>query len=465
MPTFRCIDARGYQFTEGNLYEIDTTRNYTNESDEEFCYVRENDGTEVDCYFSRFEPVEENPVPQPTEPAQTQTWRPVTDISELSVGMQVRVRSNLRHICENEAVADPGYVNQMDRFIGQTVTIRSIGSYYVAIDNSALDWCPEQFEILASPVENTHDFKVGDIVIITKQNDTYYNRIAYIEKVTATSVKTNLYYGNYRLEDIKKVNEEEILNPVMEELFPNNYTQIPTADVNAIKQGVKVKIPTRKYIGGSLANVPSIEKALEARQDFLYITRNHSGSSTHASYDRNTNIYNTFGKHDLEILPTNFVVGRIEAGHRIKDDQGKTHTFEPYNETTCTLVKEDSEYIDYVDSTGWFIRLWKELVTKPRGTVEYTEYMAMTPEDYVAYKSQTEDRFNYIETEMKNHKIRERNDIKRQNKDNYNQVKLNAQAFIEQERQRIERERIAEESRRAVEELTKHGIWKHHVWN
>jgi hypothetical protein len=318
--------------------------------------------------------------------------------------------------------------------------------------------------------QSTEEFAIGDIVKISEHAPYYQGQVGYITSIgMGGRYKTSIASYFYSANELSKVNEAEILNPVLETEEPNEYIHTP-ANMPLVKAGIKAKIPTRKSTTGStLADSNAVKIAMEHNQDFIYVRSVASSGQlcyvySNADY---TEGHSSFYKQDLEILPTNFVQGAIENGHRIKDECGKTHTFEAYdtNNTNQSLIKDTDDYIDYIDSTGWFIRLWKALVTKPRGTLEYTEYMAMCPTCYETYKAQTALRMEYLRKEITNSAIRERNRVKENNKSSYLEVKRQAELFMVRERERIEREAREAEERRQIEELTKHGIWKHHVWN
>lgn len=442
MPVARCISNGSYALTIGREYEI--------QIDGTYCYVTDNNGLRKHVYLNRF-----------------QLLDMIQSEFQLRVGQVVTVRSDLR---ENEEFRNGTWETYGDhaQYAGRSAVITRVdtndNSFKIDIDNGYSWWIEEMCESAPS-IQTTTDnaFAVYDIVRVTKECSNK-DKLAYIVKITqGNRIVTNLSnFDIFNTNELVKVSEEDITTqipmPVPDAIA---YTQ-KTGEIIPVV-GSRVKFPTRKIVGDRLTENNKIIAEIKNGTKYLEVKR---VTTSIIEVKMGTNVFN-FSKSDLEVLPTKFVQGVLENGHRIKDNNGKTHTYEAYATGFNTLISETNDYIEYTDSSGWYMLQFKGLVTKPRGTIEYTEYFTLTPEDYIAYKAEQEERNAYLKSLVERQEVINSNDRITMQVTAYQNVKA-CVVRAKELKERLERERIEREEReRQMEEERKYGIWKHHkdIWN
>jgi hypothetical protein len=397
-------------------------------------------------------------------------------ILERAVKIGTRVKIKDLPVCYVGNVLE--YDRNNEYYAGQEATVvsydESDDTYKLDVDNELWWWEDTFVDIIETneelaPDTNSNDnnivFALGDIVKV--KEGTHAGTIGYINKINTVlrGIKradlNNISWVSFEFSNLEKVDEEAIMN-VAEEVVPETAPYEQLSYSLPVVKGSILKIPTRKTRGYSLDNTEDVMKAIKDNKKYIKATRVLTSGVVE------TNV-GAFNQRDLEVLPTNFVVGHIEGGHRIKDKDGKTHTYEEYSaeNTSQTLIEDNDDFIEYIDSTGWFVRVWKELVTKPRGVVEYTEYFALCTEDYITYKDQEEKRMSYLKSVVARKEAEVRNAKITNNKLSFRSIKESARRFLEQEAEKIRLRREKEERERILAEQNKYGIWKHHkdIWN
>ena len=226
--------------------------------------------------------------------------------------------------------------------------------------------------------------------------------------------------------------------PEYEQEFDNDFI---------VRRKCKVLIPTRKTNGCTLVSSRKVTTAIQQGYDYMVVLSAGANISLVGIDGAECGDY--FCNNDLEEYTTSYVQGEIAEGSRVKCACGKTHTYKPSN--FVETLDDNDKYTSHKDSSDWYIRVWKGLVRRPRGTIDLTEYKAMCPECYEAFKAKQDKRtafLNYILAEQ----IR---------------IEARRQTEAERRRQREEQERLQREERerRRKEKLDniKKNMWKHHV--